>query len=131
MQKSGEQALKVLKDSEFKIVDLTATNLIDSQKNIHNQILDDTTLEMSKEAIVVPNVATMHSTGAACGYYAKQKNAHILIVDNTHLDSIAYATKFVEDNKIELLTFLAGPGELSKTVVEMLSRIATHNQHSQ
>lgn len=124
----SEEVFDVLKNSDFKIVDLTACDLLASQEKIHKHIHNDASLEMSNEAVIVPNVATMHSTAAACGYYSHQKKAHILVVDNTDLDSIAYASKFIEDNKIERLTFLGGPGELSKTVVEMLSRMAAHNQ---
>ena len=120
-----------LDDVDFEIVDLTGKNLEESQANIHNHIYANYPIEASKEAIVVYNVDTMHSTGASCGYYSKQKNAHILIVDNTELNSIAYAVKFIHEHKIEKLTFLSGPGKLSQSVVDLLSKVAAGNREEQ
>ena len=118
-----------IKCDELKIIDSSGDGLEASQKNIHELLKADGALN-STEAIVVSNVCTMHSTAAACGYYSTCKDASSVIVDNTDLDSIAYAAQFIQENKVEKLTFLGGPGELSQSVVDMLSKIAAGNQRS-
>ena len=117
-----------LKEAGYDIVDLSAENLLKSQAKIHNFLAQASIPADAKEAIVVSNTNAMHSLAASAGYYSTQKRAHTLIVDNTELDSIAYAVKFIQDNKIEKLTFLGGPGALSQSVFDLLSKVAASNQ---
>ena len=116
-----------VKSDDLKILNSSGKDLGGSQANIH-ALLENENAISSTESIIVSNVVTMHSTAAACGYYSACKGASTVIVDNTELDSIAYAVQFIQNNKIEKLTFLGGPGELSQSVVDMLSKVAAGNQ---
>ena len=118
-----------LRGEGFNILDLSAGNLLESQAKIHNFLIKANIPTDAKEAIVVSNTTAMHSLAASAGYYSNLKHAHIVIADDTNLDSIAYAVKFIEENKIEKLTFLDGPGALSQSVADLLSKVAALNQN--
>ena len=122
--------LDQLETCNLKIIDLTGENLRESQKTIHRFLKEEHCKKSQefKNALIVPNIISMHTTGASSGYFSNEKEANTLIVDNTDLDSIAYATQFIEENRIEELTFLGGPGELPKSVVDFLSKVAANNQ---
>ena len=112
----------------FDVVNLTAETFEQSQQNVHEYLNHEHHQDNSQEAVIVPDLDTMHIKGSACGYYSKQKNSAMLIVDDTDLDSIAYAVKFIQDNKIKKLTFLGGAGALSQSVFDLLSKVAASNQ---
>ena len=120
--------VKNIKCDDLKILDSSGKDLVDSQQQIHELLKREGVSLSAREAIVVSNVTSMHSTAAACGYYSTCKDAHMVVVDDRNLDSIAYAAKFIESNKVEKLTFLSGPGELSQSVVDLLSKVAAGNQ---
>ena len=125
------EAVELCKQEGFEVADLTdiiGESLVRSQNNIHDYVIAQNNKNAWNEAVVASNEGTMHITGSDCGHYCSTKHSHSLIVDNTHLDSIAYAVKFIQDNKIEKLTFLGGPGALSKSVVDLLSKVAASNQ---
>ncbi len=79
------------------------------------------------EVLIASNEHNNYAPLTSAGYYCTRKNCECLIVDDTSLDSIASALKFIKDNNIKRTTVLSGTGGLSPTTTNLLTKAAKSN----
>lgn len=121
--------------------DFTEVNLINKptspqteerlDKNINNNIFlkpciinssEMYNIVPSSEVVIVPKGREIFQLYTPLAYYCDKKNAEIVLVDNTNLDSISSACNIISAQKIEKITFIQGNLRLTPYIVGLYSK---------
>ncbi len=82
------------------------------------------------EVVVCTNAYSDWPSGGSVGYYCKENEGACLVVDDSSLDSIASAIKFIEDFNVQRIAFIKGAGSLSPSTEDLLARSVANNLSS-